>query len=377
MATIETYLGTRDNNFNMVRVVAASVVFVSHCFAIATGNPDAEPLHALVGMSLGTVALHLFFVTSGFLVTGSMLKRHDVVDFLVARILRIVPGLFVCLCTVTVICGLFFSKLSVGEFFSSSVTVRYVARNSAVLLSMIYELPGVFESNLLPRAVNGSLWTLPYEARLYLVVAAAGLFAQAFVRHRQAVGVALLLLLLASTALMLWNGSSPDAEIPTLCYMFFAGSMLFIGQRRVSMSNLLAGLGGAALLLGLLNPAWFRGIYLLVFPWLVLWVALVPAGAVREFNRLGDYSYGIYIYAFPIQQMVVSMGIVQGPAEMMAVCALPILAVSMLSWHFVEKPSLEMRASTSGRVRRFLGLRALPVGKRTLVHEVSDLRSRR
>jgi len=95
----------RDNNFNLVRLAAATAVVVSHSFALATGDPAAEPLWSTLGITLGGLAVVAFFMTSGYLVGGSLLSNGQPIRFAVARALRIYPGLWVALLLTVFVLG--------------------------------------------------------------------------------------------------------------------------------------------------------------------------------------------------------------------------------------------------------------------------------
>ena len=74
---LSDFTAGRDNNFNLIRMAAALAVLVSHAFALAIGKSAAEPFQALLGMTMGSIAVDVFFLTSGFLVTASLLSRES------------------------------------------------------------------------------------------------------------------------------------------------------------------------------------------------------------------------------------------------------------------------------------------------------------
>jgi peptidoglycan/LPS O-acetylase OafA/YrhL len=165
----------RDNNFNLIRIIAASGVLVTHSFALVTGDKMSEPLRAQLGIPLGSLAVDTFFITSGFLVTASLLKRQSLLEFAWARCLRIFPALLAMLCLTVLGVGLFFSTLSSSQYLLDPQTYRYLARASVLVFGIVDGLPGVFESNPLRGAVNGSLWTMPYEVWMYMLLGLAWL----------------------------------------------------------------------------------------------------------------------------------------------------------------------------------------------------------
>ena len=153
----------RDNNFNLIRAVAALGVLVTHGFALSIGTGDAEPFRESFGITLGTIAVDIFFITSGFLVTSSMLNRKRAMDFIWARVLRIFPALFAMLLITVFVLGPIFTTRSLTSYLMDHSTLTYLTKNSLLFTDIAYTLPGVFESNPYKRAVNGSLWTMPFE----------------------------------------------------------------------------------------------------------------------------------------------------------------------------------------------------------------------
>jgi peptidoglycan/LPS O-acetylase OafA/YrhL len=163
--------GNRDNNFNLIRILAAIAVLISHCFVLSTGDPEAEPLRSELGMTLGSIAVDIFFVTSGFLVTASILRSRSIVDFTCARVLRIFPGLFAMLLLTVFLMGTALTTLPWLEYISSPGVYAYALKCGSLVTGVSYLLPGVFSENPYRGAVNGSLWTMPYEIRMYAIVA--------------------------------------------------------------------------------------------------------------------------------------------------------------------------------------------------------------
>ena len=151
----------RDNNLNLLRVLAAAAVLVSHAYPITRGPEAEEPLHNLTGFTLGTVAVYVFFVVSGFLIAKSFEGSKGVLDWSAARVLRLFPGLFVALALTVLVLGPIVTTLPLAAYFADPATLAYLPQNLA-LIAQRFDLPGVFVGNPYPSAVNGSLWTLFY-----------------------------------------------------------------------------------------------------------------------------------------------------------------------------------------------------------------------
>lgn len=336
----------RDNNFNLLRMAAAFAVLVTHGFALRTGDPETEPLRTSLGMSLGAISVDVFFVTSGFLVTASMLKRGLVGDFVRARVLRIYPAALV-MCALTVfVLGPIVTTVGILEYFSSVTTWKYLVKCATMIGGVSFELPGVFEQNAFPRAVNGSLWSMPWELRMYALlvliwtIAGFGGALRATLFRRGVVALAAIGVVLACVQLI---HPFSKTEAFRLLAMFFIGGAFHVLADRVR----LPWWGGAAALGGLLlgaagGPEWFPFAWIVFSPYLVLWCAYVPAGPIRAYNRMGDYSYGVYIFAFPVQQLILSIRPDLGMWTFTLATAAVVLVLAALSWHLVEKPCMRL-----------------------------------
>lgn len=166
----------RENNLDLIRFVAATMVIYAHSFNLAN-RPD--PIESVIGMPTGGFAVAVFFGMSGYLISRSLLNRDSIADFLLARVLRIMPALIVANLLAIILGSIFWTELSQREYWSDSGTWKFLAMNSS-LIKNSYELPGVFLHNPFGPAVNGSLWTLPVEARMYGIVFAAGVLSLLF-----------------------------------------------------------------------------------------------------------------------------------------------------------------------------------------------------
>jgi peptidoglycan/LPS O-acetylase OafA/YrhL len=129
-----------------------------------------------------------------------------------------------------------------------------------------------------------------------------------------------------------------------LFFMFFCGAAFWVFRARIPLNGRVALAATGLVLLGVAFPKYFFWVYPLTVPYIVLYAAYVPGGLLRAFNRLGDYSYGVYIYAFPVQQVLVSLIPGITPMQMFGLATLGTLPLAVLSWHLVEKPMLARKA---------------------------------
>ena len=340
MKTFDHYSETRDNNFNLVRFIAASLVIFSHSYPIALGQGTPEPPTEWIGMSAGNIAVSIFFVVSGFLVSKSFCDRNNVFTFFYARCLRIFPALIVAVLSSVFIVGVLFTQLPLLDYFSDPKTYKYILKNiTLIVFSLQYELPGVFSNNIYPAAINGSLWTLPAEFRMYLLIALLGFIG--ILRRDWLFN----LFIVGAVAGYFYTDHyviALSAEVWRLAAFFLAGTFCYINRKVIPLNGYVL-LGILVITVGVWQTPYFRFAFSLFLIYATFWFSFVPSGRIRLFNRIGDYSYGIYIYAFPIQQMIAASYPGIQPLEMGVWAFLATLLCSYFSWHWVEKPALNLK----------------------------------
>ncbi len=325
------------NNFDALRVIAALAVVISHAFLLSTGTYAREPIAAISGgqTTAGGIAVLMFFVLSGFLITRSFDRSRDARRFVASRLLRIMPGLVVVVLLAAAVVGPLATILSVREYLDAPETYRYVAGNLS-FLRPVDTLPGVFLANPFPSAVNGSLWTLRFEAACYALVLVLGLCR---VLNR---GVVTALFALDLAALATIGHAHSGIEFTS---DFLAGAALYFWQPRLRPGVALA----CAALCGFsLAAGSFRFVSATAGAYLVLYLAMAPEVRLPNLTRYGDFSYGIYIYAFPVEQIVAaSLGAATTWQAELAISLPFILALAALSWHGIEKRALGWRMAAA------------------------------
>jgi peptidoglycan/LPS O-acetylase OafA/YrhL len=345
---LSDYAVGRDNNFNLIRFLAALSVLFGHCVGVL-GLPSAyEFFFDHLGLSLAEMAVDVFFVASGFLVTASLINRGNLIAFLWARVLRIYPALWVMLALTVFVLAPALTTLPLADFFSAAKTWEYFAKCATALGGVRYSLPGVFETMPLKGEFNGSLWTLPIEFRLYLYLA-AGWFVFALTPAIRVRALTVLVPLAAAVFLgLILNGrffatafNAADIRI----FMFLAGSSLYLWRDHTPM-------GRACLALASFSKSAFFVAYLLLLAPLVLHLAYIPKGRILAFNGWGDFSYGVYIYAFPIQQTLAFLFPGIGLVALIALAAPITVAVAALSWVLIEKRALALKEGAAAATSR-------------------------
>ena len=343
--TIASLDNGHDNNFNLIRMLAAAAVLVSHSYPLAAGMGTPEPLQEALGITLGTLAVLIFFSVSGYFVSASLARSRSLLDFVVARVLRIYPALLVVLLATVLAIGPAVTTLWKSEYFTRPETWSYLA-NNLTLKDPQWALPGVFVAAPFPQSINGSLWTLFYEVSCYALLAVAGLLG--LTRSRGRFALLLIAYLAAYAAYKATALHAPDS-LGFQTTTFFKFSLAFVvgmachGLReKLPLSPWLAAAGVILAYLGHGSPLQYEALVLCT-GYLTFCAGFARQPLLLRYNRLGDYSYGAYITAFPVQQLCVHFVPGISPLQLMAI-ALPItLGLAVLSWHAIEKPALGLR----------------------------------
>jgi peptidoglycan/LPS O-acetylase OafA/YrhL len=360
--TIGTSFSPRRNSLNFLRLALAIAVVFSH--AITIGAFGSETV--LGKTTFGTMAVYGFFGLSGFLIAGSATRNH-VGRYLWQRFLRIFPAFWVCL----IVTGFIFGAIvwhRVNPALASRCGFSCYAREPAgpvgyVLHGLLLQIHQPTIAHTLPlgyfRSVwNGSLWTLSFEFLCYLLLAAVSLIG--LLRHRLAVailaGVVWLTEIIITTVPSFNQTFSPSEnwtvmKMLTFVPIFLGGSLLFLYRDKIPDSGLLAWGCTCLMMLGLILPVgWslptfsFTSMDLtavfLTYPlvWLGIHLPLHKVGARN------DYSYGVYIYAYPVGQLLVVWGVSRWgywPYTLLTIAFVIPLAVA--SWWVIEKHALKLK----------------------------------
>ncbi len=330
----------QPNCLNSIRLMAALSVLISHSWPL-TGLA-LDPLSRWTGLtSLGAVAVYVFFAISGYLVTQSAESRRSTFEFVGARFLRIAPGLVVCL-LLTVVASSLFSTLPWIDYFSAPETRKYITHN--ITLHPQYILPGVFTANPTALSVNGSLWTLALEARLYaglaiLMVSSIFTSRAAF----NALAIVFIFLCLKKPADPTFMPPEWTANYLFCSWCFLTGSVLYMNRDKIPLRLWVVILLWMATVSSKNST---RHLYLLcsTISYTSLWLGLQFKNDIVAFVRRNDISYGTYLYAYPVQQMFATNPAFHGkPFLLMAASAPLALALGYLSWLAIEKPAIELK----------------------------------
>lgn len=333
-----TQLPHRQNNFDAIRLVGALLVLVGHAFPLH-GRPSAW----VFGQPVQALGVILFFSVSGYLISQSWAADRNLARYLTKRFLRIFPALIVVTLLCAFVLGPAISTLSVGNYLGNPGTWQFL-RNA--LLFPVYALPGVFDTNIYPAAVNGSVWSLPAEFVCYLIVPIVGLLPR---RAHFAIYLALGMASgfwghfwsLDGTRVVVYGTDLSQAA--TVWAFFLVGAALS-SARWIPIRTGFALVGFlVTAVANALSPEYMYPVWWLIFPYVVLSFGLSSTKGVHQAGRWGDFSYGLYLYAFPVQQTFIRLW----PSMPWVLSALGTLVVSLLaafvSWHVIEKQALRLK----------------------------------
>lgn len=336
----------RQNNLDFLRLFAAVLVLFGHAFPL-TGQPG--PGFAANGVQ--TIGVKIFFLLSGYLVAKSWMADPNLLRFATRRALRILPALLVVVLITCFILGPLVTRLPIDEYVSHTTTWGYL-NNARFYIN--YSLPGVFENNVYPNAVNGSLWSLPVEVLMYcltpMVLVVYSLLPKS-IRN-----VAFVIGTISVCAFAVTRLKGPVQPEPIIFYATNLWQGLEVGVYFVIGScycvlrldrHLDVGVGLIALFtlaVVPLPPALQEYALYLVLPYVCLSLGLAYSPAFKRITRFGDLSYGLFLFGFPVQQSVVYLiGAKGGPWLNFLSATLISAVLAWACWHLVEKRALALK----------------------------------
>jgi peptidoglycan/LPS O-acetylase OafA/YrhL len=350
MIVSKKHLQRGFNNFDFLRFFAAFLVFYAHSKVIFTAKPlNFDIFSEIFLFSSASIGVAIFFIISGFLISHSFKNSYSIFDFFIKRILRIFPALIVVIFLSIIIFGVFFTNLPFTEFIFHKTTLLYF-QNCLVFRSYYY-LPGVFEKNIFTSSINGSIWTIPYEFMSYIFLYFLLVIPKINKKY------ALLTIFISLFISYIFFKTEIDKLIIPffgiifssfmLPFLYFFTGMLFYQFKSFIKFNLW-GLSLMILVLIFMNfqliPRLFN-----VFPlsYLVFYFAFLKIPKINNFAKYGDFSYGFYLYAFPIQQVFSSFFAENWNFYFLVIITFIVsLIFAIISWHLIEKQALKLKKMT-------------------------------
>jgi peptidoglycan/LPS O-acetylase OafA/YrhL len=346
MPTIDAAFNSRRNSLNAIRLGLALIVVVSHAWPL--GGYGDDPV--IGKTTLGHLAVFAFFAISGYLITAS--RTHSTTGrYLWHRFLRIFPAYWVCLFLIATTFAPISYALENGTLrgFPIADAGLYAVANSALRVMRGY-IDGTLTTAPYSTSWNGSTWTLAFEFACYLIIAALFLIRALTPKIMTAIFAACALLLCVESFA---PGFVPDFQqdfiqvfntgdvvrFLTVFTPFVAGSLLYMVRDRVPVSPFLAAVSAVILVTGLLYVEDPSGVIGLPLAYLCVWLAIkLP---LHNLTGRADFSYGLYIYAYPVAQVLAAAGVNDlGLPIYLTITLIVAGALAVLSWYLVERPTM-------------------------------------
>ncbi|ATA24697.1 acyltransferase [Brenneria goodwinii] len=334
-----------DNSFDIIRHIAAIMVIYSHHFALSGMK---EPSFLGVG-SFGSCAVLIFFSISGYLISQSYMRTKSNYGYAKKRFLRVYPGLAVCLIFTIYICGGFLGKDGFLSWVSSIEAIKTYLRviflTGVGVVGVQPEGMNYFTYDyILSNTMNGSVWTLFFEVFDYIAIAFA---LSLFKKHNTGVFLLLICSIILQIICIEYGITKLALRATSLFTIPFAfGALLFIYKEKWFYCNRVK---FSMLIISMLVMFFSMGNEILsktIYPMALCYVTLLVGLSFKDVMIKGrfDFSYGIYIYAFPIQQIIINETNIGFFPSMLLSLILTIIIAS-ISWFFVEKPMLNKKNS--------------------------------
>lgn len=326
----------KQNNFQLLRLIAAVMVVEAHShFLVYDKSTDAyinRPFH------ISSLGLPSFFFLSGLLVTQSLYHSVTWKHFLWKRIMRIYPAACLSVLATALIMGPAVTTLPLKEYFLSPLLYQYLTTCS--LLRIGFLLPGVFTHSVMGTpAINVSLWTIAMELKLYLGLLLTWQIPFAWKKRL------LPPLIIAAIVCYTWKVQYiPVLYRPwfTFGVQFLTGALCYHYKDKILIPDYGLILIPLLILLSIWLHIWLYTSYLLI-PALVICAGAFAVPWIKKITPKPDLSYGIYVFAFPVQQLVANYLHPTGPLQLLALSLIAVCPLAILSWYAVEKKALRLK----------------------------------
>lgn len=333
------------NNFGLMRLTFAALVIVSHSFELIDGNRTREPLTQVFGtFSIAEIAVAGFFIVSGYLITQSYTASRTSSEYLLKRILRIYPAYVAasafCIVVVGPLAGASLAALSVKDW--AIIAMRCLALQ-------VPKLPNAFAGQYYP-SLNGSMWTIAYEFRCYLVLIILGYLG--WLRNTIVLSLSLVLWAMVVFLPNSWQAGRIEPLIGSLdetirlTALFLTGVSFFLFRQQIAYRNSYAALAAMGLVALLFHQQIAGPAVAFLGGYLVFWFAFLPGTPVlNSINSKTDLSYGVYLYAWPIQMLLIRYLAGISPGAVISLTAIGATLLAFVSWTAIEKPMLYYKRS--------------------------------
>jgi peptidoglycan/LPS O-acetylase OafA/YrhL len=339
----------KKNSFSFLRFFLAALVIFSHSYTL--GGFGSERLFGSTQETYGGFAVYNFFVLSGFLITRSYINSASIWRFMWNRIIRIIPGFWVCsIVTILIFAPIiyFAENSSLTGYFNIKTDnpLDYLKVNLFLEMRQ-YGIANLLKDTPFPKVFNGSLWTLIYEFKFYLLIAVIGAM-DILTKYKKFIIYFFLFLWLIYIIDIAIPGTASkifpyfsDIYLIRLLIYFLAGSIYFLFIDNIVINKKLFFFAVGLTILSIQN-----NFYPLIAPLTLPYILFLLAFKLpfTNLDKYGDFSYGLYIYAFPLQQMLSFFGLnTKGFTLYFILSILITMIPSILSFYLIEEPCLKLK----------------------------------
>ena len=338
-------------NFNALRLMAASAVVFSHAFLLATGSEETEPLHS-TGLTAGVYGVFVFFILSGFLVTESAKRSVGMADYFRKRFFRIAPALVVSCFLITYAVVPLFAPNGPAAFIQDPDVLNNVIKTIFLHIHILYFdgvqfYPPSGGADFLPNVANGVLWTIRLEILCYAFVGL--LMATSLLQDRRQPITVVIVSAIAVLSVVYLNAvqvkwiSGLIFVLPAFCCGIFLNWLVRFHTPRAGIALLFV--------IGIVPAVYFEVLpetfsFLVAYP--LIWFGAVQFKPLTSFSSGSDISYGLYLYGWPVTQLLRSFLGDGLSGYQMAALAFPMTAlVAYASWYIVEEPALRFKTAAA------------------------------
>lgn len=355
MAIVLRDIYDRENNyFDDLRFILATLVVYYHSYELASEQKHDLITGMVLGQSsLGEIAVYAFFTISGFFMIQSLENSKNILKYFRNRLYRIIPAFWFSLIFFSLLIIPIFSKVSL--YGQDGVIAFILKAGSFHIFDYSWTIRNAFPNNTFVDNINGSMWTLKHELAAYIMLP---IFYILSYKRRWGMlmftCILFILSLLSDFGIFLFNlpvgqvwvlsENEYTYFIRFLCY-FMIGSCLYLYKDKILLGSSRLDLRWFLFLTVLLILSFYggKGKYIL-FLWIPYVFILVGCFLkYKFFSKFGDYSYGMYIYSFPIQQLVLLKDSSISALGLFFISMLFTLLVSIISYHFLERPILNLK----------------------------------
>lgn len=327
----------KSENLHLMRFIASVMVIFSHAYVLTGTTPNVDFInrYSKGGTSIGGICVALFFLCSGYLISKSVTRADGFFPYIKARLIRLLPPL-VLVVTATVLIGAAITELPVLDYFTNLGTYKYLL--NAVMLP-VHNLPGVFEQNAASADVNGSLWTLPVEFACYI---ACFLFYKLRLLDKKRMLFTLPVVVLAMLIESRLPGILSFMVKPCVC--FYVGMLYYVYREHIVLDVKFLPIAIVVLIAGMSVPWLITPVYAIAWSYILftLWFAVPQCPALL--GKTGDISYGVYLWGFLIQQILIHLygGTMPRTSNFILAAAVS-TALAVLTFLIAEKPFIKKK----------------------------------